>query len=56
MTAALLAHADEYAIAALLFLAAHLCGRLERWYTRHAAAHQAIREGWTAPTTEDRAA
>lgn len=53
MTAALLAHADEYAIAALLFLAAHLCGRLERWHTRRAAAiaQQAAAHPLTLPTT-----
>lgn len=38
MTAALLAHSPAYAIGALLLLAAHLCGRLERWHTRRAAA------------------
>lgn len=37
MTRALLAYAPVYSIAALLFLAAALCGRLGRWHARRAA-------------------
>lgn len=38
MTTTLLAYSPEFAIAVLLFLAAALCGRLERWHTRRDAA------------------
>ena len=59
MTRVLLAYAPVYAIAALLFLAAALCGRLGRWHARRAAvvAEQAARPySANVGTRTDRAA
>jgi hypothetical protein len=38
MTTTVLAYSPGFALAGLLFLAAALCGRLERWHTRREAA------------------
>ncbi|MET7560591.1 hypothetical protein ABZS95_10340 [Streptomyces sp. NPDC005479] len=44
MITALLAHAPAYAIGAVLLLATTLCSRIERWYTRRAAATHTARK------------